>query len=76
MSYDKSAISFGPRTSEEEKTSISREIGMKLVKCHERYLGLPTVLGRDRNKIFRKVKDRIQNRVERWHVNLLSMAGK
>lgn len=41
MSYDKSAISFGPRTSEEEKTSISREIGMKLVKCHERYLGLP-----------------------------------
>ncbi|KAK9902996.1 hypothetical protein M0R45_001339 [Rubus argutus] len=64
VSYEKSAISFSPSTSEEGKTSISREIGMKLV------------LGRDRNKIFRKVKDWIQNRVDRWHGNLLSMAGK
>ncbi|XP_004295853.1 PREDICTED: putative ribonuclease H protein At1g65750-like [Fragaria vesca subsp. vesca] len=76
INYGKSAISFSPSTSEEEKILLSNEMGMKLVAYHEKYLGLPTFLGRDKGKILRKVRERVKNRVEGWHSNLLSLAGK
>ncbi|KAL6225406.1 hypothetical protein ACLB2K_004256 [Fragaria x ananassa] len=74
--YGKSAISFSPSTSEEEKILLTNEMGMKLVAYHEKYLGLSTVLGRDNGKVLSKVRERVKNRVEGWHSNLLSLAGK
>lgn len=76
INYGKSAISFSASTSEDEKVVLSNEMGMKLVAYHEKYLGLPTVLGRDKGKILRKVREKVKNRVEGWHSNLLSLAGK
>ncbi|KAL6219802.1 hypothetical protein ACLB2K_007561 [Fragaria x ananassa] len=74
--YGKSAFSFNPSTCEEEKILLSNEMGMKLVAYHEKYLGLSTVLGRDKGKILRKVRERVKNRVEGRHSNLLSLASK
>ena len=40
----KSAIAFSASTSLSEREALSNLMGMKLVKCHEKYLGLPTVI--------------------------------
>lgn len=48
----------------------------EVVACHERYLDLPTVIGKNHSKPFQAIRERIQNRMEGWHGRLLSMAGK
>lgn len=51
-------------------------MGMKIVDCHDKYLGLSTVIGRDKNKILRRVRERVQKRIDGWYCKFLSFAGK
>lgn len=51
-------------------------MGMKIVECRDRYLGLPTVTGRDKNKILRRVEERLKKCVDGWPSKFLSLAGK
>ncbi|KAM1340306.1 hypothetical protein EV1_038668 [Malus domestica] len=46
------------------------------VTCHERYLGLPTAVGRGRKQVFRATKDRILKWIGGWKEKRLSRAGK
>lgn len=49
---------------------------MKLVQVHEKYLGIPTIIGRSKKTIFAALKDRIWKKVQGWKEKLLSRAGK
>lgn len=49
---------------------------MGVVPCHEIYLGLPTVTGRDKKAQFKGLADRVWNRVQGWEGKILSRAGK
>lgn len=40
------------------------------------YLGLPSLVGRSKNNVFKFLKDRIWKRVNGWNMKLLSKAGK
>lgn len=42
-----------------DKEVCSNVLDMKVVPCHERYLGLPTVTGRDKKRMFRGLADRV-----------------
>ena len=43
---------------------------------YEKYLGLPTLVGKSRSKAFKNIKDRVWDRLQSWKVNFLSQAGK
>lgn len=46
------------------------------VDRHEKYLGLPTIVGRSRKAIFSCIKEQIWKKLQGWEDKLLSRAGK
>jgi hypothetical protein len=48
----------------------------KLLKSKEKYLGLPTLVGKSRTKAFKNIKDQVWEHLQSWKVNFLSQAGK
>lgn len=51
-------------------------LGVQIIDCRERYLGLPTVAGRNRTHIFYHVRDLLWRKLHVWNAKLLSSAGK
>ena len=52
VNYDKSAVCVSPSFSRDEGLNFAAVMGMKLVECHEKYLGLPCFSGRKKKTIF------------------------
>ena len=59
MNFDKSAIYFSPNVISDRSQEISYIVNIPVVACHERYLGLPTVIGRRKKEYFDSVKSRV-----------------
>ncbi|KAK2662388.1 hypothetical protein Ddye_000962 [Dipteronia dyeriana] len=46
------------------------------VKCHERYLGLPSLNCTKKRKLFNSIKERVWTKINGWKGKLLSIGGK
>lgn len=51
-------------------------LGVQRVGKHERYLGLPTYVGRTKTATFSYLKEKMTTKVVSWRAKLLSGAGK
>ncbi|CAL2245791.1 unnamed protein product [Prunus armeniaca] len=58
------------------KQLISAMLGVRIVDCHERYLGLPTMTRRNKTKLFIHVREMLWKKLNAWNGKLLSAAGK
>ncbi|KAL0373056.1 UNVERIFIED_CONTAM: hypothetical protein Scaly_0987200 [Sesamum calycinum] len=76
VNYLKSSMVVSWRIGEEVKRRLTCRLGVRLVSVHDRYLGLPTVVGRSRRVLFRNVLDRVWARIAGWNNKLLSQASK
>lgn len=50
--------------------------GAQVIKPHESYLGLPSLVGKPKWNTFAQLKQRVANKLTRWKEKLLSNAGK
>ncbi|XP_075663437.1 putative mitochondrial protein AtMg00310 [Castanea sativa] len=50
--------------------------GAQLIKPHESYLGLPSLVGRSKTNSFAQLKERVANKLAGWKEKLLPNAGK
>ena len=50
--------------------------GAEIVKQHEKYLGLPPMVGRGKKKAFNRIKDQVGRKIAGWKGRLLSNAGR
>lgn len=48
----------------------------KIIKQHEKYLGLPSLVGKNKCNTFHKLIDRLNNKLSGWKEKLPSNAGK
>ena len=48
----------------------------QVIKPHEAYLGLPSLVGRSKNNTFAQLKQRVANKVSGWKEKILTPAGK
>lgn len=48
----------------------------QIIQQHERYLGLPPLIGKGRRKAFNRIKDQVGRRIEGSKGKLLSTAGR
>ena len=76
VNFDKTTISFSRGVPSTRKESISHFLGVKEVDIHDRYLGLPTVVGRSKKVIMRGVKEKLWKKLQGWKGMVLSKAGR
>ncbi|KAL6205835.1 hypothetical protein ACLB2K_023087 [Fragaria x ananassa] len=76
VNFQKSAVAFGPGLLEEQKSSIATFLGVPVVPFHEKNLGLPTVAGRNKMEMFKRIHERLDQHLQGWQSRLLSKAGK
>ena len=58
------------------KNDIKNFLGVPKIKEYEKYLGLPTVVGRNRSASLNFIKKRVWGKIQGWKEKMLSQAGK
>ncbi|XP_016694234.1 uncharacterized protein [Gossypium hirsutum] len=76
VNFEKSTIFFSKNTIEEERRRIVILLRVRSSNESERYLGLPTMVGRQKKVSFQVLKDKIKQRTDNWSTRFLSQGGK
>ena len=58
------------------KNDIKNFLGVPKIKEYEKYLGLPTVVGRNRSASLNFIKERVWGKIQGWKEKMLSQAGR
>ena len=65
INFDKSALFFSSNTHDETKVELKELFGVEATMNLEKYLGLPTMVGKNKRYAFREIKSRISTRLNR-----------
>jgi hypothetical protein len=76
VNLQKSSLFFGKGCGQNIKVDLKNQIGIQCEALSERYLGLPTVVGRSKWGAFKHLTDRSRGKVSGWKGQGLSKAGK
>ncbi|KAK2647696.1 hypothetical protein Ddye_015185 [Dipteronia dyeriana] len=76
VNFSKSAMCVSPSIQDTVRERLASIVGIRIVECHERYLGLPCFTGRSNRKLFSDIVDRVWSRIKGWGGKLLSIGGK
>ena len=76
MNTNKTAIFFSKNTPKVEKEVILEFAGIPTSSSSEKYLGLPTLVGRSQVKAFKSITERVRKWLQDWKLRFLSQAGK
>ena len=63
-------------TNGEVQEQIKEKFGAQIVQHHEKYLGLPPLVGKSKRKAFNRIKDQVGRKISEWKGRLLSHASK
>ena len=59
VNLDKSKVSYSRNVSDNMRNMLREKLGFKEVETYQRYLGLPTYVGRSKKAVFQEVCDRV-----------------
>jgi hypothetical protein len=76
LNKEKTSIFFSKNTQHTTKEHIISIAGINSTRRYERYLGLPSLVGKSRMAAFMGIKNRIWERINGWKEKFLSQAGK
>ncbi|KAL5749377.1 hypothetical protein ACOSP7_023980 [Xanthoceras sorbifolium] len=76
VNFDKSAMCYNKQISRFEGLILARALGVNLVPCHERYLGLPSFASKDKKGLFANIRDRVWGKLKGWNSSLFSAEGR
>ena len=76
LNRNKTSLFFSRNTGNGTKEAIKAMFGAQIIKPHESYLGLPSLVGRSKRNSFAQLKERVANKLAGWKEKLLSNAGK
>lgn len=66
VNFTKRNIVFSKVVSDVAKHSIATVLSVSTVAKHEKYLGLPTVVGRNKTETFQYIKEQLSHKLEGW----------
>ena len=72
----KTSLFFSSNTSKEIQEEIKNRFGAQVIRQHEKYLGLPSLVGRNKRISFNTIKEKLSKKLAGWKEKLLSKAGK
>ncbi|KAK2634854.1 hypothetical protein Ddye_029646 [Dipteronia dyeriana] len=76
INFNKSALCVSKSVSHAIGARLGRIMGVWLVKCHERYLGLPSFTCRNKKQLFGNIREKVWKRVRGWNNRLFSSGEK
>jgi hypothetical protein len=76
VSQEKSSVYFGKGCADNYRQEIKHALQLHKETLNDKYLGLPTDVGRSKNGAFGYIKERIWKRVQGWMEKFLSGGGK
>ncbi|XP_057457734.1 uncharacterized protein LOC130748518 [Lotus japonicus] len=76
VNFDKTELSFSQNVQEQLCNQIRHRMEVKVVDSHDKYLGLPTIIGRSKKAVFLTVQERLVKKLKGWKEKFLSKAGK
>uniref|UniRef100_A0A2N9HZK5 Reverse transcriptase domain-containing protein n=1 Tax=Fagus sylvatica TaxID=28930 RepID=A0A2N9HZK5_FAGSY len=76
VNRDKTTIYFSKNTPEASQHIIKEALEVPIIRQYEKYLGLPSFVGRNRAASFTQIKERVWQKLKGWKEKLLSQAGR
>ena len=76
MNFDKTNVSFSSGVRTNRRSRITQYLDIQEVLSNDKYLGLPTTVGRSKKKPFLFIVDQIKKRMGGWMYKLVSWVGK
>lgn len=76
INYSKSGFFFSANVHENERADLRSILGVQGTLDTSRYLGLPSLIGRDKKSVFRSIKDRMWKKIQGWRSKKIYKAGK
>ncbi|KAA3454404.1 reverse transcriptase [Gossypium australe] len=76
VNFNKSTIFYSTNTREKSKDLVSNLLGVRNSSSPEKYLGLPSIVGRRKKEAFLNLVDKITVRIDAWSIRLLSQGRK
>jgi len=76
ISLPKSEIYCSRNVPDDLKVHIKDILGVQVVLGTCKYLGLPSMIGRDRKATFAYIKDRVWQKINSWSGKCLSKVGR
>ena len=75
----KTSLFFSSNIDQQLQEEIKTRFGAQIIRQHEKYLGLPSLVGRNKRNTFKAMKEKLAKKVSwnaGWKEKLLSKARK
>ena len=76
LNKDKTSLFFSRNTPSDIQDEIKTRFGAKVIQQHEKYFGLPSLVGKNKCNTFWQLIERLDNKLSGWKEKLLSHARK
>lgn len=76
FNFEKSSMFFSQNTKHELISVIKDTFQLPVVSRHEKYLGFPSMIRRNKTTFFNDIKFRILSKISSWQAKLFSCGGK
>ena len=76
LNKEKTSLYFSKNTRRDVQVQVKQKFGAEIVRRHEKYLGLPPLVGRGKRKAFNWIKDQVGGKIAGWKGKLLSNVGQ
>ncbi|KAL5752203.1 hypothetical protein ACOSP7_022384 [Xanthoceras sorbifolium] len=76
INFENSAMCCSKQVSKLEAHQLAYILGVQLVGCHKKYLGLPSFTGKNKSKLFNSIKSRVWDKLKGWNCKLFSASGR
>ena len=76
INTNKTSLFFSSNTIIETQELIKQALGVETVLEYEKYLGLPSIVGRNKKAVFARIIERIWSKLKGWKEKMMSQAGR
>ncbi|XP_023918994.1 uncharacterized protein LOC112030543 [Quercus suber] len=76
LNKEKTALYFNRNTPMENQETIKNMLGAQVIRQHETFLGLPSLIGRSKTNTFAQLKAKVAKKLAGWKEKLFSTARK
>ena len=76
LNRDKTTLFFSRNTSQTMQEELKDILGVPSIQQYEKYLGLPSLVGKEKLTCFSQIKERVWSKIKGWKEKLLSQVGR